>query len=152
VFPAAAFDYRFFDESLALLYEKDRQTALLTNTGMGITIFVSCMGLFGLALFMAEKRAREISIRKVMGASVANIVSLLIKDFVVLVAIAMVISAPAAWWLSGRWLQGFAYHIGLNGWMFLLAGLTALGITLVTVGIQAVKAALVNPIRQLRSE
>jgi putative ABC transport system permease protein len=152
VFPAAAFDYRFFDESLALLYEKDRQTAMLTNTAMGITIFVSCMGLFGLALFMAEKRAKEISIRKVMGASVANIVALLSKDFVVLVVIAIVVSAPAAWWLSSLWLRGFAYHIALNGWMFLLAGLIVLGITLVTVGFQGVKAALVNPVRHLRTE
>jgi putative ABC transport system permease protein len=152
VFPAAPFDYRFFDESLALLYEKDRQTAMLTNTAMGITIFISCMGLFGLALFMAERRAKEISIRKVMGASVANIVSLLSKDFVVLVLIAIVISAPAAWWLSSRWLQGFAYHIGLNGWMFLLAGLIVLFITLLTVGFQGVKAALVNPVRHLRAE
>ena len=152
VFPTAAFDYRFFDESLALLYEKDRQTAMLTNTAMGITIFVSCMGLFGLALFMAEKRAKEISIRKVMGASVANIVSLLSKDFVVLVVIAIVVSAPAAWWLSSWWLRGFAYHIGLNGWMFLLAGLIVLFITLLTVGFQGVKAALVNPVRHLRSE
>jgi hypothetical protein len=152
VFPAATFDYRFFDESLALLYEKDRQTAMLTNTAMGITIFISCMGLFGLALFMAEKRAKEISIRKVMGASVTNIVSLLSKDFVVLVLIAIVISAPAAWWLSNRWLQGFAYHIGLNGWVFLLAGLIVLFITLLTVGSQGVKAALVNPVKHLRTE
>ncbi len=152
VFPTAAFDYRFFDESLALLYEKDRQTAMLTNTAMGITIFVSCMGLFGLALFMAEKRAKEISIRKVMGASVANIVSLLSRDFMVLVLIAIVISAPAAWWLSSRWLQGFAYHIGLNGWMFLLAGFIVLGITLLTVGFQGFKAALVNPVKHLRTE
>jgi putative ABC transport system permease protein len=152
VFPAAPFDYRFFDESLALLYEKDQQTATLTNTAMGITIFISCMGLFGLALFMAERRAKEISIRKVMGASVANIVSLLSKDFVVLVLITIVISAPAAWWLSSRWLQGFAYHIGLNGWMFLVAGLIVLFITLLTVGFQGVKAALVNPVRHLRTE
>ncbi len=152
IFPAAAFNYRFFDESLAMLYEKDRQTAMLTNTAMGITIFVSCMGLFGLALFMAEKRAKEISIRKVMGASVANIVSLLSKDFVVLVFIAIAISAPAAWWLSSRWLQKFAYHIGLNGWMFLLAGFIVLGITLLTVGFQGVKAALVNPVKHLRTE
>jgi putative ABC transport system permease protein len=119
---------------------------------MGITIFISCMGLFGLALFMAERRAKEISIRKVMGASVANIVTLLSKDFVVLVLIAIVISAPAAWFFSNRWLQGFAYHIGLNGWMFLLAGLIVLLITLLTVGFQGVKAALVNPVEQLRTE
>jgi putative ABC transport system permease protein len=152
VFPSTAFEYRFFDESLALLYEKDRQTAMLTNAAMGVTIFISCMGLFGLALFMAEKRAKEISIRKVMGASVANIVSLLSRDFVVLVLLAIVISAPAAWWLSSRWLQGFAYHIGLNGWMFLAAGLIVLFITLVTVGFQGIKAALVNPVRNLRTE
>jgi putative ABC transport system permease protein len=152
VFPAEAFDFRFFDESLARLYEKDRQTATLTNTAMGITIFISCMGLFGLALFMAERRAKEISIRKVMGASVASIVSLLSKDFVVLVLMAIVLSAPAAWYLADRWLQGFAYHIGLNGWMFLLAGAVVLLITLLTVGFQGVKAALVNPVKHLRTE
>jgi putative ABC transport system permease protein len=87
-----------------------------------------------------------------MGASVTNIVSLLSKDFVVLVLIAIVISAPAAWWLTSRWLQGFAYHIGVNGWVFLLAGLIVLGITLLTVGFQGVRAALVNPVRHLRTE
>lgn len=151
VYPSASFDYRFYDESLALLYEKDQQTAKLMNTSMIVTIFISCIGLFGLALFTAKKRAKEISIRKVLGASVANIATMLSKDFVVLVVIALFIASPIAWYFMNQWLHGFAYRIQINGWVFILSGITAILVTLLTVGFQALKAAIVNPIKNLRT-
>jgi len=152
VYPAGTFDYRFYDESIALLYEKDQQAAILMNTAMAITIFISCIGLFGLALFTAEKRAKEISIRKILGASAANIVAILSKDFVLLVTIALLIASPIAWYFMSRWLQGFAYRINISLWIFILAGAGAIFIALITIGFQAVKAALVNPVKHLRSE
>jgi ABC-type antimicrobial peptide transport system permease subunit len=137
---------------LASLYEKDRQTATLINLAMAITIFISCIGLFGLTLFTAEKRAKEISIRKVLGATVSNIVLLLSKDFIILIIIALLIASPVAWYFMSQWLQDFAYHINIGWWMFLLAGFVAISIALITVGLQAVKAAIANPVKYLRSE
>jgi hypothetical protein len=152
IYPAAAFNYRFFDESLALLYEKDRQTERLINTSMLITIFISCIGLFALALFIAERRAKEISIRKVLGAGITNIMILLNKDFVILVAIALLIAAPIAWYCMDQWLQNFSYRITISWWIFLLAGVVILLIALTTVSFQAIKAAIENPVKNLRSE
>ena len=152
VYPAATFRYQFYDESLGMLYEKDRQTAVLMNTAMGITIFISCMGLFGLVLFMAEKRAKEISIRKILGASVADIAGMLSREFILLVILAIFIASPVAWFFMSWWLQGFAYRIAISGWIFLLAGLSAIVIALVTVGWQAIRAAMGNPVKSLRAE
>jgi ABC-type antimicrobial peptide transport system permease subunit len=152
VYPAATFNFRFFDESLAQLYEKDQQTATLMNTATGLTIFISCIGLIGLSLFTAQKRAKEISIRKVLGAGVTNIVALLSKDFVALIIIALFIASPLAWYFMHQWLQGFAYRIEISWWIFILAGIVALSIALITVSFQAIKAALVNPIKGLRTE
>jgi putative ABC transport system permease protein len=152
IYPVASFDYKFYDESLALLYEKDRQTAKLMKLSMAITIFISCIGLFGLALFTARKRAKEISIRKVLGANIANIATMLSKDFVLMVVIAVFIASPIAWYFMNQWLDGFAYRIQISGWVFVLAGITALLITLLTVIFQALKAAIANPIKNLRTE
>jgi putative ABC transport system permease protein len=152
MYPAGTFDYQFYDESLALLYEKDQQTATLMNTAMAITIFISCIGLFGLALFTAEKRAKEISIRKILGASAVNIATMLSMDFVVLVTISLFIASPIAWYFMNQWLQGFAYRINISLWVFILAGLGAIFIALLTVSFQAIKAALANPVKSLRSE
>jgi putative ABC transport system permease protein len=152
IYPDAAFDYRFYDESLALLYEKDRQAATLVNASTGITIFISCMGLLGLTLFATQKRAKEISIRKLLGATVSNIVLLLSKDFLVLIMIALLIASPVAWFFMNHWLQDFSYRISINGWVFILAGITAMFITLSIVGLQAVKAGINNPIKNLRRE
>jgi ABC-type antimicrobial peptide transport system permease subunit len=152
VYPATPFNYRFYDESLALLYEKDRQTATLMNTSMAITIFISCIGLFGLALFTAKKRAKEISIRKILGASNINIINMLSRDSVELVIIALFIASPIAWYFMNKWLQGFTYRVHISGWVFILAGMTAILIALLTVSAQAVKAAIVNPVKNLRSE
>jgi ABC-type antimicrobial peptide transport system permease subunit len=119
---------------------------------MFVTIFISCLGLFGLALFTARKRTKEISIRKVIGASAANIFTLLTKDFVVLVLIAFLIASPIAWILTNKWLEGFAYRITVSWWLFALAGFSAVLIALLTVSIQAIKAAVANPVNSLRSD
>ncbi|WP_332368535.1 ABC transporter permease [Spirosoma telluris] len=117
-----------------------------------MAIFIACLGLFGLAAFTAEQRTKEIGVRKVLGASVASIVTLLSKDFVKLVLIAIVISSPIAWYVMNQWLQGFAYKTDISWWVFALAGLLAVGIALLTVSVQSIKAALMNPMKSLRSE
>jgi hypothetical protein len=152
VYPAGTFDYQFYDESLARAYEKDRQTATLINTAMAITIFISCIGLFGLAMFTVEKRAKEISIRKILGASAAGIAAMLGKDFAILVAIAIFIASPIAWYFMAQWLKNFAYRINISWWIFLSAGILSIAITFITIGYQAIKAALANPVKALRSE
>jgi putative ABC transport system permease protein len=149
-YPTGVFGVHFYDESLAMLYEKDRRTATLVNVSTGIAVFISCIGLFGLTLFMTQKRAREIGIRKLLGASVSRIVILLCRDIVVLVMIAFAVASPVALWLASRWLGGFAYHMGLGGGVFLMAGLCAVGIALLTVGVQTMKAARANPVEVLR--
>ena len=152
MYPQATFKYQFYDETLTLLYQRDQRTATLINTAITITIFISCIGLFGLALFTAEKRAKEISIRKILGASASNIAVMLSTDFVILVVIALVIASPVACYFMNRWLLGFAYHIDITLWVFILAGLAAIVISLATVSFQAIKAALANPVKSLRSE
>ncbi len=152
IYPSKDFKYRFYDQSLALLYEKDQQTATLVNTSMAISIFISCMGLFGLALFTVKKRAKEISIRKILGASVSNIATMLSWDFIVLIIIALLIASPVAWYFMNQWLQGFAYRIDMSAWIFIFAGLTTILIALVTVSFQSIKAAIANPVKSLRSE
>jgi len=118
----------------------------------GLTIVVACLGLFGLARFTAEQRTKEIGIRKVLGATVKGIVSLLSADFLKLVFVAFVIAAPVAWFIMHRWLQDFAYRIGLSWWMFALAAFASILITLITVSFQSVKTALTNPVKSLRTE
>jgi putative ABC transport system permease protein len=124
----------------------------LFNFFAGIAIFISCLGLFGLATYTAQVKTKEIGIRKVLGASVASIVELLSKDFLKLVIIAIVIATPLAWWAIHKWLEGFAYRTDIPWWIFAIAGLLALLIALVTVSFQAVKAAVANPVKSLRSE
>jgi putative ABC transport system permease protein len=118
----------------------------------GLAIFISCLGLFGLASYSAERRIKEIGIRKVMGASINNIVLLLSRHFIRLVLIANLIAWPLAWWAIGRWLEDYAYRVTISWWVFLLAGVMALLIALVTVSLLAMKAALANPVKSLRSE
>ena len=152
MYPGETFNYSFYDESLAMLYEKDQQTAMLVNTAMAITIFISCIGLFGLILFTAEKRAKEISIRRILGAGIGNIVFMLSKDFVMLVITALFIASPLAWYFMHQWLQNFAYRINISWWVFALAGFAAVLIALLTVSFQAIKAAVANPVKSLRTE
>ena len=119
---------------------------------MAVAIFISCIGLFGLALFTAKKRAKEISIRKILGAGVARIIVLLCKDFLALVVPALFIASPVAWYFMNQWLQEFTYRIEIPVWVFIAAGVAALLITLLTIGFQATRAALVNPVKDLRAE
>jgi len=152
VYPDKKFDYSFLDDSIARLYEKEQKTGQLVNTATAIAILISCLGLFGLATFMAEQRTKEIGVRKVLGASVASIIALLSRDFLKLVFIAIAVSSPIAWWMMEQWLQGFAYKVGVEWWVFALAGGGAVLIALVTVSFQSIRAALVNPVKSLRSE
>jgi len=147
-----AFEYHFIDEQLAIFYTEDmRRQKMLIWSAMA-AIFIACMGLFGLATYAAEQRVKEIGIRKVLGASVPNITTLLSKDFIKLVIVAIVVASPVAYWLMNRWLQEFAYRTNVHWWVFVLAGLIAISIALITVSSQAIKAALANPVKSLRTE
>lgn len=152
VYPNTPFDYSFLNESLTWLFAQEESTAWLAGAAMCITISISCMGLFGLALFSARRRIKEIGIRKVLGARATQIVILLNRDFVILVSVALVIASPLAYYLSYRWLQDFVYRTSVSWWIFVVAGASALGIALATVTFQAVKAALANPVKSLRTE
>jgi putative ABC transport system permease protein len=151
-YPDENFQCSFLNESIRWLYDQETKTAWLMNVIMFITIFISCMGLFGLAMFTAEQRTREIGIRKVLGATVTNIVTLLSKDFVLLVIISLVIASPIAGYLMSRWLEDFAYRIHITGWVYIVAGVMAIFIALCTVSFQAIRAAIANPVNSLRSE
>ena len=124
----------------------------LSSVFAGLAIFISCLGLFGLASFVAEQRTKEIGIRKVLGASIANLLTLLSKEFVILVFISFLIAAPTAYYFMHNWLQNFQYRATLSWWIFAVAGIGAMVITLLTVSIQSIQAALANPVRSLRTE
>jgi putative ABC transport system permease protein len=145
-------DCYFIDQEYAKKFDDERSSATLTAVFAVLTIFISCLGLFGLAAYMAENRTKEIGVRKVLGASVTSIASLLSRDFVKLVLIAIVVASPVAWWVMSRWLAGYTYHIGLSIWVFVMAGAAAVVIALATVSFQAIRAAMANPVRSLRSE
>jgi ABC-type antimicrobial peptide transport system permease subunit len=150
--PDRIFEYQFLDDEFEKLYEKDQRTALMFNIFSVVAILISCMGLFALAAFTAERRTKEIGVRKVLGASVSGIIGLLSKDFVVMVGIGIAIASPLAGYVMQQWLQNFAYRIDIQWWFFVVAGLIAMSIALITVSIQAIRAALVNPVQSLKSE
>jgi putative ABC transport system permease protein len=152
LYPDSPFNYFFLDQKFNEQYRAERQFSQLFGFFTGLAILIACLGLFGLATFTAEQRTKEIGVRKVLGASVSSIVTLLSKDFLKLVLIAVVIASPLAWWAMTEWLTGFAYKIDIEWWVFLLAGTLAMGIALLTVSFQSVKAALMNPVKSLRSE
>lgn len=152
IFPTIPFNYNSLNESIAWLYEPENKTIWLANMAMGITIFISCMGLFGLGMFTAERRTKEIGIRKLLGASVTRITFMLSKDFLKLVLIAIIISAPIAWYCMHQWLQDFAYRTNISWWIFVVAGVSASAIALLTISFQAIKAAIANPVKSLRTE
>jgi putative ABC transport system permease protein len=150
--PQSVFSYQFLDEQIARFYQKELLVGRLVNLFSGLAIFIACLGLFGLATFTAEQRTKEMGIRKVLGASAISLVTLLTKDFTRLVLVAFLIASPLAWYLAEQWLEGFAYRIKISWWIFALAGALALIIALLTVSYQAIKAAMVNPVKSLRSE
>ena len=151
-YPDAPFDYKFYDQTLEEFYKEERQSSRIVNLATTVAILISCLGLFGLATLTAHQRTKEIGIRKVLGASVAGVVALLSKDFLTLVVMAVVLASPLAWWAVNRYLENFAYRIELSGWVFAGAGLLAVTIALLTVSYQSIKAALVNPVKSLRSQ
>jgi ABC-type antimicrobial peptide transport system permease subunit len=150
--PDYPFEYHFVDQDYAAKFEDTQRTATLSALFAGLTILISCLGLFGLASFMAVQRTKEIGVRKVLGASVLNLWQLLSKDFVVLVLISLCIAIPAAYYFMNNWLAQFQYRATLSWSIFASAGLGAIAITVVTVSYQSIKAALVNPVNSLRSE
>ncbi len=151
-FPENVFEHSFYDEEIARFYQREELTSRLTITFAFLSIFLSCLGLFGLALFSTEQRIREIGIRKVLGASVVSITTLLSKDLLQLVVIASVVASPVAYYFMQQWLADFAFKVDVSAWIFLLAGAFSAGIAFVTIGFQSVKAALMNPVKSLRSE
>ena len=151
-YPSEPFEYSFYDETLAEMYKAQTDLSRIINLATAVALLISCLGLFGLATFMAYRRTKEIGIRKVLGASVAAITGLLAKDFLKLVLIAILLASPAAWWAMNKWLENFAYRIELQWWMFAGAGLAAIGIAFLTVSFQSIKAALTDPVKSLRSE
>ena len=150
--PTYDFEYGFVDQQLERLYLSEQRMGVLFNTFALLAIFISCLGLCGLAAFTAEQRTKEIGIRKVLGANVAGIVAMLSKGFVRLVVIAALIASPLAWYIMQRWLQDFAYRITISGWVFAGAGMAALAIALFTVSFQAIKAAVANPVKSLSDQ
>ncbi|MDR6804486.1 putative permease [Dyadobacter sp. BE34] len=150
--PEYPFEYHFVDEDYALKFEDTRRVAKLTGIFAGLTIFISCLGLFGLAAYMAENRVKEIGVRKVLGASVMSIAALLSGEFMALVIISIVIAVPVAWYVMNLWLNDFEYRVGIQWWIFAVSGFLAIVVSLATVSYQAIRAALLNPVKSLRSE
>jgi ABC-type antimicrobial peptide transport system permease subunit len=150
--PDYPFMYYFADEAYAQKFDYELRTAVLAGLFAGLTIFISCLGLFALAAYMAENRIKEIGVRKVLGASVAGITALLSADFLKLVIISFMIASPVAWWCMHTWLQHYTYRVSINGWIFVVTGLLSMLIAIATVSYQAVKAALANPVKSLRAE
>lgn len=150
--PGMPFEYKFMDESFDSMYRQEQRVGKVALTFALLAIIIACLGLFGLATYIAEQRTKEIGIRKVLGASVGNIVRMLSTDFVKLVLLAFIIATPIAWWFMDKWLQDFAFRINLSWWIFAATGLIALVIALITLSFQAIRAALSNPVKSLRTE
>ncbi|WP_080240395.1 ABC transporter permease [Spirosoma rigui] len=150
--PDVPFTYSFLNERFNQTYLAEQKIGQILGLFAGLTIFVACLGLFGLATFTAEQRTKEIGVRKVLGASVAGIVGLLSKDFLKLVGVALLLAVPVAWYVMNQWLQDFAYKIDMEWWMFVLAGALAVSIALLTVSYQSIKAALMNPVKSLKTD
>jgi putative ABC transport system permease protein len=150
--PDSPFEYQFLDDHFEDVYRADSQVGGIVGVLAGIAIIISCLGLFGLASYSAERRTKEVGIRKVLGASVQNIVGMLSKDFLKYVLIAALIAWPLAWFSVYKWLQDYAYRIEISWWIFLLAVVVAILIALVTISFQAIRAAIANPVKSLRTE
>ncbi len=150
--PSYPFTYQFADDQFNKMFLNEQLISELSRVFATLAIIISCLGLFGLAAFTAERRTKEIGIRKVLGASVAGITTLLSKDFLQLVAISCLVAFPVAWWVMHSWLQNYKYRIGINWWIFLAAGISAILIALITISFQSIKAAIANPVNSLRTE
>jgi len=151
-FPQLPFQYTFADDTYQQLHESETKMSWLFQLFAGILLFIACLGLFGLSTFSVERRSKEIGIRKVLGASVANIVGLLSTDFLKLVGFALLLGIPIAWYFANGWLDNFAYRMTIQPWVFVVAGLATIGLAFLTVGLQSVRAAISNPVESLRNE
>jgi ABC-type antimicrobial peptide transport system permease subunit len=150
--PQYPFEYVFADESYARKFSDTQLKGKLAALFAGLTIFISCLGLFALAAYMAENRTKEIGVRKVLGASVMNIAALMSKDFLRLVIISFVIASPVAWFFMSKWLENYTYRISVEWWVFAVAGFLSIMIALITISFQAIRAAIANPVESLRTE
>lgn len=150
--PNYPFEYKFIDDDYAAKFKSEQRTGTLAGLFAGLTIFISCLGLFGLAAYMAESRIKEIGVRKVLGASVTGIATLLSKDFIGLVIISFVLASPVAWWFMHNWLQNYPYRVNIEWWIFAFAALLSILIAMITVSYHAIKAASANPVKSLRTE
>jgi putative ABC transport system permease protein len=150
--PGLQFSYEFMDDSFDQIYRKEQRVGKIAITFTILAILIACLGLFGLVTYSANQRVKEIGIRKVLGASNSNIVNMLSKDFLKLVLVALLISFPLAWWTMYTWLQDFAYRVNISWWIFFVAAIIAIFIAWVTVSLQALRAALANPVKNLRTE
>jgi ABC-type antimicrobial peptide transport system permease subunit len=150
--PSYPFTYHFVDDQFNQMFQNEQLISKLSRVFAMLAIIISCLGLFGLAAYTAERRIKEIGVRKVLGASITNITTLLSKDFLLLVLISCLVAFPFAWWMMHSWLQDYKYRIEISWWIFLIAGIVAILIALITVSFQAVKAAVANPVKSLRSE
>jgi ABC-type antimicrobial peptide transport system permease subunit len=152
IYPEEDFNYQFFDESIAKFYKSEQDISRLLKWATGLAIFISCLGLLGLVIYTTSLRTKEIGIRKVLGASVTQIISILSKDFIAVVLIAFIIAMPLAWWSMHKWLENFAYRTTINWWIFLASGAFMMLMALFTLSIQTIKAASANPVESLRNE
>ena len=150
--PGMLFDYRFLDDDYQALYSSEKRAGVLSRVFAALAIIISCLGLFGLAAFTAQRRQKEIGIRKVIGASASRVALLLSSEFIKLVVIAMLVAFPLVWWVMNNWLNDFAYRVAIRADIFLITAMSALLITIITIGFQAVKAAIANPVKSLRTE
>jgi putative ABC transport system permease protein len=150
--PVEPFDYKFADEEYDVKFRAEERVGKLAGFFTLLAVFIFCLGLFGLASFVAEQRKRELGVRKVLGATVFSLWKMLSGDFVGLVVLSCLIAIPIAWCLLHQWLQSYAYHTPISWWIFAAAGVGAILITLITVSFQSIKAALMNPVKSLRSE
>ena len=150
--PGFPFTFNFLDEAWQKQYDAETKASALSGYFAGLAIIISCLGLFGLSAFTAQKRRKEIGVRKVIGASIMNITTMLSKDFLRLIFISLVIAFPVSWWLMSNWLQSFAYRIHITPYVFVTAGIAVIVITVITISFQSIKAALANPVKSLRTE
>ena len=150
--PGMLFDYRFLDDDYQALYSSEKRAGVLSRVFAALAIIISCLGLFGLAAFTAQRRQKEIGIRKVIGASASRVALLLSSEFIKLVVIAMLVAFPLVWWVMNNWLNDFAYRVAIRADIFLITAMSALLITIITIGFQALKAAIANPVKSLRTE
>ena len=150
--PEFPFSHQFASEEFGFLYKSEQLVLQLSKYFASLAIFISCLGLLGLVIFTVEQRTKEIGIRKVLGASIMSVFTLLSKDLLKLVFISLLVAIPVAWWAMNEWLQAFAYRVDIGWSVFIIAGLLAIIIALVTISFQAIKAALSNPIKSLRTE